>query len=144
MVKKIWDYIRNGISWGCTILVVNFVFNSLAGRTDHILFEDFPRTALGYILLGMGISFGMFVYSVDRLNIFQQSAIHAVIFYCSFLLLRIVSFGGIVTGTVTNFVVDSAVAFLVFAVVGYVTYQYHKLEVKEMNEALKRLEERNK
>jgi hypothetical protein len=37
-----------------------------------------------------------------------------------------------------------AIAFSVFAVVGFGVYHYHKAEVREMNEALKKREEQNK
>jgi hypothetical protein len=141
MFKIIVDYFIRGILWGSTILVGNALFNSIRGSDGaYILLADFPRIALGFILLGIGICVGTFVYQIERLNIFLQSAIHAVIFFCFIIIGRLVSFGFIIN-TFASFVTDMAIAFLVFAVVGFGVYQYHKAEVKQMNEALKKREE---
>jgi hypothetical protein len=110
----------------------------------YIWLADFPRMALGFILFGLGISVGTRIYYVERLNIFVQSSIHAVIFFCFLLLNRLISFGVIVGSSLAGFVTDMAISFLIFAVVGFGVYQYHKAEVREMNEALKKREEQKK
>jgi hypothetical protein len=139
------EYLLRGILWGCTILVGNILFYSITGANGaYILLADFPRMVLGFILFGVGISAGTRIYYIEKLNIFVQSAIHAIIFFCFLLLNRFISFGAVIGGSLASFVADMAIAFLIFTVVGFGVYQYHKAEVREMNEALRKREEQNK
>ena len=143
MFKKICDYTLSGIFWGCTIFVGSFMLSSLTGSQGYILIADFPRLTAGPLLMGLALSFGSIVYTTERLNIFQQVAIHATIFFCTLLITRMIIWGAVIPGTFAGFVTDIAISFAVFAIISFFAYQYHKLEVKEMNEALKKREGQN-
>lgn len=142
MLLKWLKYLGRGIGWGCT----SFVFINLAGYLVagpaflELIVRDYPRQALGAMLVGVCCGTSSIVYTFEKLALWQHIAIHAAVGLSGYFLTAY-HLGWMPVqnaGYVAAFVVCGI---LVFAVIWACFYLYNRYEAKKLNERLKELAE---
>ena len=143
MIKRFIRYLIYGILAGNTFLVVNVILAELneSDLMDFVL-ENFTFSAIILMVGGIGIVTSSIVYTIDRLNKFQQVAIHFVISLCACI---IVAFALDVfhLDSPTNIARILLSSTVIFFVIWYVHYLYEKREAKKVNDMLRKREQQD-
>lgn len=77
-VRLIIRYLIRGIAWGCTYFVFYCLFLFFWQGKDLLLAvaEDFPKHAVGAILVGLGYGFPAILYELERPALLTKAIIH--------------------------------------------------------------------
>ena len=143
MTKRFIRYLIYGILAGNTFLVINVILAELneSDLMDFVL-ENFTFSAIILMVGGIGMVTSSIVYTFDRLNKFQQVAIHFAVSLCAVM---------VVAFALDMFPMDSptniATIFLSFTfsffAIWYAHYLYEKREAKKVNDMLRKREKQD-
>ena len=138
MVSKLLSYLLKGIFWGSAIFVFNVI---LWGITDYpllyLLHENLTFHAIGFLLYGIALGSSTILFESERLNVIQQTIIHASITICAHL---IIGFAFEWIPSFSSTYIANAIANLavIYIVIWVALYFYEKHQINKINAALKK------
>lgn len=145
-LKLIVKYLCYGISWGCTVLVLNTLIGYfVSGKSYAILIaEDYARQALGSIAVGISCGSTAVIYQFRRPSWGVKLLIHFVIgmgvFYPTAVWLGwIPFFPGHPLYTVLQLIFSCGI----FMAIWLCFYLFNRRDAKKINDRLRDLEREN-
>lgn len=140
-VKLILKFLLRGITWGCTYFVFFcFIAYYLQGK-DFLLtiLEQFPKHALGSMVVGIGYGSASVVYVWERPSLVVKAGIH---FFVGTGIFFVVAFrlAWIPMQTGGDLALEFLISCVTFALMWCVFYLFNRKEARAINERLKELE----
>lgn len=142
-IKLIIKYIAFGISFGCTILVLNCLICSIIGEKEvlNLIMDDFTKQAIGFMVVGIAFCAPAFVYQLDNLSESTKIIIHfsigMTVFYPIAIYLRWLPFyPDQIVYTIIQFLILCGIFFIIWSFF----YLFNRNEAKKINKKLHELE----
>lgn len=146
VVKLVIKYILYGISLGCTFFVVMCLSYFVGGGEDFLapIFKDFARQSIGAMLVGIACGGTAVVYQFDRPSGFWKVVIHFCVgmgvFYPTGIYLGWIPF---YQDRILRTVLQFLSSCVIFMIIWFCFYLFHRNEAKKINKRLKELERDN-
>ena len=142
-MKEFLRYLLYGILAGNSALVANVILAEIteSGLKNFVL-ENFIFSAIIFMVAGIGIVTSCIVYTFDRLNKFQQVAIHFAVSLCACM---VVAFALDIfpMDSPTNIATILLSFIFTFFALWYALYLYEKRVAKKVNDMLRKREQQD-
>ncbi len=141
--KLIVKYLCYGISWGCTVLVLNTMIGFMIAGEDYafMIAKDYLRQALGSILVGISCGSTAVIYQFNRPAFSFKILIHFIVgmgvFYPTALYLGWIPF---YPDRILYTVLQVLCSCLIFIAIWACFYLFNRRDAKRINERLRELD----
>lgn len=138
--KSVLKYLFRGIAWGCTYFVFFCLFVYYRQGKEFLLMilENFPKHALGSMIVGIGYGSVSIVYVLERPSLLVKAGLHflvgtGIFFGTAFRLAWIPIRSGL------YLFAEFLVSCITFAVIWIGFYLFNRKEARTINEKLREL-----